>query len=90
MGFEGAGLGMIGLLVYFQLARYCMAGVIYWIGTTFEFIEILLFHATTVDIRRVMLHTIVITLLTLLVTVRLQLRYGSRSATKIAWKYRKY
>lgn len=55
LGIEGAGLGILGLLVYFHLARESLNSLYAWLGAALAFIGVEFVHASTVSIALVML-----------------------------------
>ena len=55
LGFEAAGLGFAGLLLYFHLARESLDSLYGWVGALLAFIGVEFFHGSTVSIALVML-----------------------------------
>ncbi|MHB8189922.1 MAG: glycosyltransferase [Ferrimicrobium sp.] len=54
LGVEAAGLGLIGLLIYFHLARESLHSLYGWVGAAIAFIGIEEFHSSLVSIALVM------------------------------------
>lgn len=50
LGFEAAGLGVAGLLIYFHLARESFDSLYGWLGAAIAFIGVEFFHSSTVAI----------------------------------------
>lgn len=55
LGFEAAGLGFAGLLIYFHLARESFDSLYGWVGALLAFIGVEFFHGSTVSIAVIML-----------------------------------
>ena len=55
LGFEAAGLGFAGLLLYFHLARESLDSLYGWVGALLAFVGVEFFHGSTVTIALVML-----------------------------------
>ena len=55
LGIEGAGLGVVGLLIYFHLARESLDSLYGWVGACLAFVGVELFHGSMVSIALVML-----------------------------------
>lgn len=71
LGLEAAALGVITLLVYFQLAQESVSSQMAWIGVVVAYIGLVLFHGSPEDVALVMLFSAgLTTLLLILVSIR--------------------
>lgn len=61
LGFEAAGLGFAGLLIYFHLARESFDSLYGWLGAVVAFLGVEIFHRSPISIALVMVSSVALT-----------------------------
>ena len=79
LGFESAVLGIIGVLIYFHLARTSLGSLYAWFGAFIAFLGIEVFHNTRVEIADVMLGSAAVTLFILIASAILAVLRDKRA-----------
>ena len=68
LGFEAAGLGIVGLLIYYQLARESLQSLYGWAGAALAFVGVELFHSSLISVALDMLVSVSVVVVVLLMS----------------------